>query len=135
MTCIFDCPLFLANAAIGKLSETLQVIFDSRPQGHCSMYSNKIWRYKASRQLFLVLERGLISLSSNTLVSHQLEFEYICALVITILYSNQPFPSNTIGEKIFSISSSSKVAIKNFSHFFFPLCWLVYRIHISYYAF
>jgi hypothetical protein len=56
-------------------------------------------------------------------------------VVITILYSNQPFPSNTIGEKIFSISSSSKVAIKNFSHFFYPLYWLVYRIHISYDAF
>jgi len=37
---------------------------------------------------------------------------------------------NTIGEKIFSIISSSKVAIQNFSHFFFPFCWPVFRIHI-----
>ncbi|MGA9943380.1 MAG: hypothetical protein WBP88_15420, partial [Nitrososphaeraceae archaeon] len=53
-------------------------------------------------------------------------------VVITILYSNQPFPSNTIGEKISSISSSSKVAIRIFHifSFLFTGWFIVFIFHI-----
>ena len=68
----------------------------------------------------------------NLLLKYALEVQDINRTIkfITVLYSDQPFPSITIGVKDFGIVIAQS-SHTDFLHFLFHVCWPVYRIHIT----